>query len=210
MARITVLVADDHPVVRQGITAVLKANPDMEVVGEAEDGFQAIEAAKRLRPEVVVLDLAMPVMNGIMAARHIIRTLPQTRILVLTSYAQEHYIREALKAGASGYVLKQSASEELGDAVRAVSQRQNYFSPRVAAILGPRRKSLRNPKRSLLSLREGQVLQLIAEGYTNSQIGKELGMAARHVRATRDRLMKKLQLKSDGQLKAAGLRLEAF
>jgi len=209
MSRISVLLVDDHPVVRQGVSALLRAHSEIEVIGEAADGPQAVAFAQQLRPNVVVIDLAMPLMNGVEATRRILESVPQTRVLVLTSYGQEKYIREAMKAGAKGYVLKQSVGEELAQAVQTVFMDQFFFSPRVAAILSPTMKSESDPNRTL-TLREGQVLQLFAEGYTEAQIAEELGISRRVVRQARSKVMRKLQITGEQELKNAGLRLETL
>jgi len=209
MSRISVLLVDDHPVVLQGVSALLRAHSEIEVIGEAADGPQAVAFAQQLRPNVVVIDLAMPLMNGVEATRRILESVPQTRVLVLTSYGQEKYIREAMKAGAKGYVLKQTAGEELAQAVQTVFMDQFFFSPRVAAILSPTMKSESDPN-STLTLREGQVLQLFAEGYTEAQIAEELGISRRVVRQARSKVMRKLQITGEQELKNAGLRLETL
>jgi DNA-binding NarL/FixJ family response regulator len=196
MRRIRVLLADDHTVVRQGIRALLSAEDDIEIVGEADNGRHAVELVEKVLPDVALVDIAMPVLNGIEATRRIARKVPATKVLVLTSYGDGEYVRQVMEAGASGFLVKQTAANELANAIRETHQGKSVFSPSVARVLrhtsAPAISGGRWTKRrdDGLSEREAEVLQLIAEGALNKQIAAELGISVKTVEKHRQRVMK--------------------
>lgn len=195
-----ILLADDHAVVRRGFRMLLSAQPDIEVVGEASNGREAVEMAVALQPEVVVMDVTMPELNGIEATRRIARDCPRVRVLALSMHKDAVYVREILRAGARGYLLKDSGERELLAAIRGVSQGQGYLSPEVSeAVLDDYRKHVTNPI-DLLSSREREVLQMIAESKTNKEIATALSLSVYTVEAHRGRIMEKLNLHSIGEL----------
>jgi two-component system response regulator NreC len=200
MKRIRILLADDHAVVRQGFKMILGAQPDMEIIGEAGNGREAVELADKLRPELVVMDVAMPELNGIEATGRIIEAAPHTRVLALSMHKDSVYVRETLRAGARGYLLKDSPAGELLTAVRAVASGQGYLSPEVSnAVLDDYRRHVSNPI-DLLSSREREVLQMLAEGKTNKEIAVVLNLSVYTVDAHRGRIMEKLNLHSINEL----------
>lgn len=200
MSKIRIVLADDHSVVRQGFRRILDAQPDMEIVGEASNGKEALESAARLTPDVVVMDVAMPELNGIEATRRMAETAPRTRVLALSMHKDSVYVREILRAGARGYLLKDAVDEDLIAAVRAVSRGEGYLSPGVAdAVLTDYRQHVTDPI-DLLTSREREVLQLIAEGKTNKEIATTLNLSVYTVDAHRGRIMEKLNLHSTGEL----------
>jgi DNA-binding NarL/FixJ family response regulator len=205
MRKIRVLLADDHTVIRTGLRLVLEQEPDLVVVGEAADGRQAVELADSLGPDVVVMDLGMPNLNGIEASRRITEAHPKIGIVVLSMHSDETYVLRALKAGARGYLLKDSASEDLVRAVRAVSERKSYFSPAVGKML--LEDYMRKLQRSgaedsyeLLTPREREILQLIAEGKSNKEIAYQLNLSLYTVETHRAHIMQKLNLQSVPEL----------
>src|SRR5437868_6098768 len=169
MEKIRVLLADDHTVVRQGLRALLAAEGDIEVVGEAENGRQAIQLVKKLLPDVAVIDIAMPVLNGLEATRQITRSVPSTKVLILSSYSDDEYVQQLTEAGAAGYLVKQTASNELLKAIREAQRGNAYFSPAIAKRLRDQCRdafTTGHPGRrrpDYLTTREAEVLQLIAE-----------------------------------------------
>ena len=194
MNRIRVLLADDHAVLRAGLRALLAEERDIEVVGEAADGRQAIALAEQLQPDVVVMDISMPGVNGIEATRAISSGLPATKVLVLTMYGEEQYLLQVIEAGGSGYVLKRSADTELLAAIRAVHRGQPFFYPdgaRPAAPSHPTSDASR-PRQHDLSAREVEVLRLTAQGFSNHEIGEQLAISAKTVDTYRQRIMDKL------------------
>jgi DNA-binding NarL/FixJ family response regulator len=198
---ISVFVADDHAIVRDGLAALLRTHPDIEIVGMAASGSEAVDQVKQLRPRVVILDISMPNLDGIEAARQIHLALPKTAILMLSMHASMPYVVQALEAGARGYLLKESASEEVIDAVRAVNGGERYLSRKVAEIvaqgIGERKAA---SAIETLSRREREVLRLVADGYSSASIGELLHLSPKTVDSYRSRLMQKLGV---GQL--AGL-----
>lgn len=195
-----VLLADDHAVVRQGFRFILEAQADMEVVGEAANGREAVDRAEQLKPDVVVMDVSMPELNGIEATRRIGEAAPRTRVLALSMHKDSVYVREILKAGARGYLLKDAYDNDLVSAVRAVARGDGYLSPAVSdAVLSDYRKHVTDPI-DLLSSREREVLQIIAEGKTNKEIAALLNLSVYTVEAHRGRIMEKLNLHSTGEL----------
>jgi len=198
--KIRILLADDHVMVRQGFRMILAAQPDMEIVGEAGNGREALELAEKLQPDVVVMDVAMPELNGIEATRRLAASSPRTRVLALSMYKDSVYVREILRAGARGYLLKDAIDRDLLAAVRAVAGGEGYLSPAVSeAVLSDYRRHVSDPL-DLLSSREREVLQLIAEGKTNKDIASALKLSVYTVDAHRGRIMEKLNLHSVGEL----------
>jgi two-component system response regulator NreC len=196
---IKVLLVDDHTIFREGIRALLSAEPDMEVVGEASDGAQAIELAAKLSPDIIVMDLIMPGMNGMQAAQQLHDRHPDIKVLILSMYDDEEYIRQILKAGASGYVLKRAASDDLLRAIREVDKGGSALHPAVAAKLikdyvRRTRSGEHGDTGSALTARESEVLKLIAEGHTNLQIADLLGLGRKTVDTHRTNIMRKLDL----------------
>lgn len=197
---IRILLADDHSLVRHGFRMILSAQPDMEIAGEAGNGKEAVELAQKLKPDVVVMDVAMPELNGIEATRRLIEVSPRTRVLALSMHKDAVYVREILRAGARGYLLKDSADADLIAAVRAVAKGEGYLSPGVSdAVLSDYRRHVTDPL-DMLTSREREVLQLIAEGKTNKEIATSLNLSVYTVEAHRGRLMEKLNLHSTGEL----------
>ncbi len=204
MNRIRVLLADDHTILREGIRSLLEDEPDMQVIGEAEDGMQAVKLTGQLEPDVVIMDIAMPLLNGLEATRQIRRNYPNVKVLILTMHENEEYIRQVLASGAMGYILKDAAARELLDAIRAVQRGEAILSPAVTRLviedylrwgeLQPQNDA------SILSPREREVLQLIAEGYTNKQIAEILSISIKTVQAHRANIMSKLDLHDRGEL----------
>jgi len=200
MKKIRIVLADDHKVVRQGFQRILEAQPDMEIVGEASNGREALEVVAKLTPDVVVMDVAMPELNGIEATRRVGEAAPHARVLALSMHKDSVYVREILRAGAKGYLLKDAVDEDLIAAVRAVSRGEGYLSPGVAdAVLTDYRQHVTDPI-DLLTSREREVLQLIAEGKTNKDIATLLKLSVYTVDAHRGRIMEKLNLHSTGEL----------
>lgn len=204
MKTIRVLLADDHTILRDGIRALLEKEVDMQVIGEAEDGIAAVKLAVQLEPDVVVLDIAMPRLNGLEATRQIRRGLPRTRVLVLTMHDDEEYIRQVLAAGALGYVLKDAAARDLLGAIRAVARGEAVLSPAITRLVIEdylRWGDIQPAKdENILTPREREVLQLIAEGYTNKQIAEILCLSVKTIQAHRANLMQKLDLHDRGEL----------
>jgi len=198
--KIRILLADDHPLVRQGFKMILAAQPDMEIVGEAGNGREALESAGQLQPDVVVMDVAMPELNGIEATRRLADVSPRTRVLALSMHKDSVYVREILRAGARGYLLKDAIASDLLAAVRAVARGEGYLSPGVSdAVLNDYRRHVTDPI-DLLTSREREVLQMIAEGKTNKEIATILNLSVYTVDAHRGRIMEKLNLHSGNEL----------
>jgi two-component system response regulator NreC len=198
--KIRIVLADDHSVVRQGFKMILAAQPDMEIVGEAGNGREAVDLAEKLQPDVIVMDVAMPELNGVEATRRVTVSSPRTRVLALSMHKDSVYVREILRAGARGYLLKDSIASDLLAAVRAVARGEGYLSPGVSdAVLNDYRRHVTDPI-DLLTSREREVLQLIAEGKTNKEIATSLNLSVYTVDAHRGRLMEKLNLHSINEL----------
>jgi two-component system response regulator NreC len=196
---VRVLIADDHQIVRQGVRALLERE-GVDVVAEAADGYEAVRDAERLRPDVAVLDVGMPRLNGIDAGRQIVRRVPATRCLLLTMHADEQFVLEGLRAGMSGCVLKTQAAEHLVDAIGTVSQGGTYLSPSVSGTLVKAfLRGLPVPDEPLTP-RERQVLQLVAEGRTTKEVAALLGMAVKTAESHRTHIMDKLDLHSTARL----------
>ena len=194
--KIHILLADDHAVVRQGFKMILAAQPDMEIVGEAGNGREALDLAGQLQPDVIVMDVAMPELNGIEATRRVADVSPRSRVLALSMHKDSVYVREILRAGARGYLLKDSVSSDLLAAVRAIARGEGYLSPGVSdAVLNDYRRHVTDPI-DLLTSREREVLQMIAEGKTNKDIATVLNLSVYTVDAHRGRIMEKLNVHS--------------
>jgi DNA-binding NarL/FixJ family response regulator len=198
MRKIKVLLADDHVVVRQGLRALLVAEDDIDIVGEADNGRQAVQLVKKLTPDVAVVDVAMPLLNGLEATRQIKESVPGTKVLVLSSYSDDEYVQQLTQAGAVGYLGKQTAANELLKAVREVDKGHTYYSPAIAKRMREHSQaafadgqSTGRSARNLTS-REAEVLQLIAEGQANKQIASELSISIKTVEKHRQQVMNKL------------------
>ncbi len=202
MKKTRILLADDHAVVRKGFRLILSQEPDFEVVGEAGEGLEAVRLASELDPhaDVVIMDIAMPGLNGVEATRRITENGTRSRILILSMHKDAVYVRESLRAGAKGYLLKESIDKDLVAAVRAVAAGHAFLSPEISAtVLADYQQHVTDPLDSLTN-RERQVLQLLAEGLTAKDIASRLNISVYTVDAHRSRIMKKLHLKSSGEL----------
>jgi len=200
MSPISVLLVDDHNIVRQGLKALLMAEQDINVVAEAQSGREAVQLATQLRPEIVIMDLAMPLLNGWEATRQILKAVPNVRIIILSTYDTDEHIQQAIGAGAAAYLIKQTAAADLVKAIREVKKGNAYFSPAIAqrlreqtcrSLSGDPTTKARNVE---LTLREAEVLQLIAEGFANKQIAAELGLSVKTVEKHRQQVMNKLNI----------------
>ena len=200
---IRVLIADDHTIVRSGVRLLLEAEPDVEVVGEALDGLEAIRLAEELHPDVILMDIAMPGMDGLEATLHIKNSMPDTNVLVLTMHRTDEYFFEMLQAGASGYILKGAQTEELINAVRVVSRGEIFLYPAVAGKLVEnylsRNEGAENPDLAL-SRREKEILKFLADGYSNKEIADKLVVSPSTVHSHRSNLMNKLGLNTRHEL----------
>jgi DNA-binding NarL/FixJ family response regulator len=200
MKRITVLLAEDHQIVREGFRSLLAHEPDIEVVGEAETGRQAVQLTRKLRPAVVVMDIAMPLLNGLEATRQIRKDYPDVRVLILSAHSDDAYVEQVAGLGAAGFLLKQSSSHALATAIREVEKGNTFFSPAIAKRVADRggkgvdREGAFKKKNNRLSSREIEVLQLIAEGKPNKQVAAELGVSFKTVDKHRQHLMSKLDI----------------
>ena len=200
MKRITVLLAEDHPIVRVGFRTLLKHERDIEVVGEAATGREAVQLTRKLRPAVVVMDIAMPLLNGLEATRQIRKDCPDTRVIILSAHSDHAYVEQAVLLGAAGFLLKQTSSDNLGTAIREVQRGNTFFSDSISKRRhgrdsGPLDRGGQFKKKSnRLSSRETEVLQLIAEGKPNKQVAAELGLSFKTVDKHRQNLMAKLDI----------------
>ncbi len=208
-AGITIVLADDHDILRDGLRALLEVSDDITVVGEARTGTEAVAEVERLRPKIVLMDISMPELDGVEASRRIRQRVPETRVLFLTMHEADEYFFRALRAGASGYIIKRTAASDLIAAVRAVARGESFLSPSVAHALvedysGRAKRPDGAPKltgateRDLyetLTSREREVLQLVAEGYTNLEVGRLLGVSVKTVQTHRAAVMDKLNLR---------------
>ncbi|WP_341501932.1 response regulator transcription factor [Gallaecimonas sp. GXIMD4217] len=200
---IRILVADDHTIVRQGLVSLLDGQGEIRVIGQASDGMEAVEKALELKPDILVTDVTMPRLNGIEVVRRLHQQQPQIRVLVLTMHEEEEYVLHMVKAGAAGYLVKDSASAELCQAVLSLAQGKGYFSPRAAQILAD---SMREPERDLsdpygdLTNREREVFHLVIEGRTTKEIASRLDISVKTAENHRTRLMDKLQVHNTAEL----------
>jgi DNA-binding NarL/FixJ family response regulator len=199
-ARITVLIADDHAIVREGFRRILELEGDFQVVGEAQDGRQAVELAASLQPSVVLMDIAMPLLNGLEATRQILRASPSRRVLILSAHSDDAYVENATESGAAGFLLKQTSASDVCRAIREVDQGRTFFSPSISRRrqkldpqTGPRTGGSAR-KAAHLTSREMETLQLIAEGKANKEIASDLGIGIKTVEKHREHLMRKLDL----------------
>ena len=203
MAKIKVLLADDHQIVRQGIKALLNAQADIEIIGEATDGHELMEMVERLCPDVVVTDIAMPVLNGIEAAGQIRRRFPSIEVIILSMHAASSYVVRSLRVGARGYILKSDDIQEVIEAIRAVSAGRRHISKQVSDDVLELLLSENSPELDLnkrLTDREREILQLIAEGNTNAQIAEKLVISSRTVETHRAKMMDKLGLSTQAEV----------
>lgn len=204
MIPITVLVSDDHPIVRRGLRVLLGTTEDIQVIGEAENGHQSVAETQRLRPNVVILDLAMPLLNGVEATRQIMRAVPSARVLILSSYSDREHVRKAIEAGAAGYVMKEAAAKELIWAVREVHAGSAFFSPLISTGLLAhwRQRDARTAGTNAvtLTMRQMEILQLIAEGYANKQMAALLLLSPKTVEKHRQTLMDRLDIHGPADL----------
>jgi DNA-binding NarL/FixJ family response regulator len=198
---ITVVLADDHNILREGLRLLLESTAEIQVIGEAENGLQAVKRVKDLIPDIVILDLAMPILNGKDAARQILKAVPQTKVLILSSYADDQHVQDLIQTGVAGYLLKQSAAPEIIRAVHEVKKGNRFFSEPIAKRLSTQARKGATAHRpieevfnSSLTPREIQVLQLIAEGYPNKGIAPILGISIKTVEKHRQQVMDKLNL----------------
>ena len=204
--KIRVLLADDHAILRKGVSMLVNAQSDMEVAGEAASGEEALREAQRVQPDVVVMDVSMPGLNGIEATRRLLELVPRVRVIGLSMYRDAVYVRELLRAGASGYLVKDCDDAELLLAIRAAARGEAYLSPAVtAAVLTDYRKNVSNPI-DLLTSREREVLVMIAEGRTNKEIAAALNLSVYTVESYRGSLMEKLNLHNTGDVVRFALR----
>lgn len=201
MKPITVLLAEDHMIVREGLRALLKLEDDIEVIGEAEDGRQAVELTRSLHPEVVVMDIAMPLLNGLEATRQILKAAPDTKVLILSAHSDDAYVVQVIALGAAGYLIKQTAAHVLPKAIREVKKGSTFFSPAISKRLHQRQQKYKNDAElhaeklvPQLSSREMEVLQLIAEGKPNKETAAQLGISIKTVEKHRHTLMEKLNI----------------
>ena len=200
-----ILLADDHTLVRQGLRKLLEERPEWEVVAEAGDGREAVRLAEQLKPDICILDVAMPLLNGVEATRHLARRVPSTRILVLSMYSDEAYVAQILQAGAAGYILKDSADVDLIQAVSEVARGKSFFSPPIARVMLDdyvRQLAVKGiaDRYDSLSDREREVFQLIAEGKVNKEIATLLSISLSTVETHRARIMEKLDLHSAAEI----------
>ena len=201
MSTVRVLVADDHTIIRSGLRHLLERESDIEVAGEAADGREALELAEQLRPHVVLLDITMPKLNGIEVSRQLAAKLPKISIIILSMHSDESYVLKSLKAGARGYLLKDSAESDIINAVRAVSQGKAYFSPEISRMLVEdyvrqlRQRGV-DDSYELLSTREREIFQLLAEGHSNKEISTMLNLSPHTVETHRGNIFEKLNLHS--------------
>lgn len=199
MKRITVLLAEDHMIMREGLRSLLEAEEDIEILCEAATGRAAVEMAKRLRPDVVLMDIAMPLLNGLAAAQQILKALPASRILILSAHEEDAYLERALETGVAGFLIKQTSANVLVAAIREIAGGGSFFSPSISKRLScyekvPGRSTSRKKRSALLTSRETEVLQLIAEGMANKQTAAELGISIKTVEKHRQHLMDKLNV----------------
>jgi DNA-binding NarL/FixJ family response regulator len=200
MNKIKVLLADDHTLLREGCRMMLELESDFEVVGEAHNGREAVALAKKLQPDVMLMDITMPSLNGLEAARQIHKAIPATKVLMLSGHGDDAYVQTATECGAAGFILKQNPGKDICRAIRQIHQGKTFFSPDLVRHFDRRKLSLpggvggSNPKPAPLTPREMEVLQLVAEGNANKQTGAELGISLKTVEKHRGRLMEKLDI----------------
>ncbi len=200
MKRTTVLLAEEHMIVREGLRKMLELEPDLEVVGEAQEGRQAVALAKKIHPAVVLMDIAMPLLNGLEATRQVLKALPATKVLILSAHSDDAYVKSAAEAGAVGFLLKQTSAQDVCRAIREVQNGNTFFSPSISRRMDrlapkvPARAGGFSKKSAALTSREMEVLQLIAEGKANKETAVELGIGMKTVEKHREHLMMKLDI----------------
>lgn len=198
--KLRILIAEDHKTVREGVKLLVNAQPDMEIVGEAGDGEIAIGEAARLSPDIILMDISMPNLNGLKATKRVRREFPDIKILTLTRHTDDGYLQQLIAAGANGYVLKQSAPSELINAIRTVGSGEAYLDPTLTRkVMGGyvnRASSLRGENKGDLTERENEVLRLIAFGYSNKEIGTQLDLSVKTIEAHKSNAMRKLGISS--------------
>jgi DNA-binding NarL/FixJ family response regulator len=200
MKPITVLLAEDHTIVREGFRKMLELEADLEVVGEAQDGRQAVALVKKLRPDVVLMDIAMPLLNGLEATRQLLKAVPATKVLMLSAHSDDAYVKDATESGARGFLLKQTSAHDVCRAIREVHKGKTFFSPSISKRLdrlnpqSPDRTGRLHKKVARLTSREMEVLQLVAEGKANKETAAELGIGMKTVEKHREHLMEKLDI----------------
>jgi DNA-binding NarL/FixJ family response regulator len=200
MKQITVLLVEDHMIVRQGLRLLIQADGDITIVGEAKTGREAVRMTSELRPEIVVMDIAMPLLNGLEATKQILKAFPATKVLILSAHSDPEYVEQVVKAGALGYLVKQSSGEVVARAIREVQKGKLFFTPSIAKRLkdeyekSPDGVGLRKKNDTQLTSREAELLQLIAEGHVNKQIASEIGISIKTVEKHRQHLMEKLNI----------------
>ncbi|MBU1181909.1 MAG: response regulator transcription factor [Proteobacteria bacterium] len=209
---IKVLIAEDHTIVRQGLARLLSDQPGLEVVGQAVNGRDAVEMAEKLKPDIIIMDIAMPKMNGIEASKKIRKLLPRTKILILSMYSHEHYIHELLEVGVSGYLLKDSSGRDIIKAIDDALKNKIFLSPAISrrvaeSTLSSRKNTSREERFKLLSNREREVFQLIAEGHSSRTIADMLCVSVSTIKTHRSKIMEKLVAKSPVQLAHIAIQL---
>ena len=209
---VRIMIADDHTIVRQGLARLLEEQPNVKVIGEATNGRHAVDKATLLKPDIVIMDIAMPRLNGIEAAKRIRKRLPETKIIILSMYSHEHYIHELLESGVSGYLLKDSSGRDIIRAVHAAMKNETYLSPSISKVLvetyrSHRKVSSQAERYKLLSNREREVFQLIAEGYSTRMIAEMLCVSMSTVKSHRAKIMEKLDIDSPVKLVHFAIRL---
>jgi two-component system response regulator NreC len=205
MKKLRILLADDHTVMRTGLRALLERQPNLEVVGETENGRQTVELSTSLKPDVLVMDVGMPVLNGIEATKQIVDKCSATAVVILSMYSDEAYVMRALKAGARAYLLKDSAAADLISAIEAVSQGKSFFSPKVSRILAEDYVRVLKQRGTvdsyeLLTNREREILQLLTEGKTNKAVATMLNISLYTVETHRNHILQKLNLHNSAEL----------
>ena len=200
MKKITVVLADDHTIVREGFRKMLELEKDIEVVGEAQDGRQAVAMVNKLRPQVVLMDIAMPLLNGLEATRQLLKAVPATKVLMLSAHSDDAYVKNATDSGAVGFLLKQTSAHDVCRGIREVNMGKTFFSPAISKRRdrlnpkSPNRAGGLDKKGAQLTSREMEVLQLIAEGKANKETAAELGIGMKTVEKHREHLMEKLDI----------------
>ena len=202
---IRIMIADDHTIVRQGLARLLNDQPDLTVVGEAVNGRAAVDKALELKPDIIIIDIAMPQMNGLEAAKRIRKKLPKTKILILSMYSHEHYIHDLLETGVSGYLLKDSSGRDIINAIHAAMKDETFLSPSISKVLvdtylSPLKKSSSAERYKQLSNREREVFQLIAEGHSTRQIADMLYVSISTIKSHRAKIMEKLGIETPVKL----------
>ncbi len=201
MNKLRILIAEDHEIVRSGLKLTIESQSDMEVVGEAGDGREAIRLAEELKPDIVVMDVSMPVLNGLLASAKLVRTMPEIKILTLTRHTDEAYLQELLQAGVCGYILKQSAADDLIRAIRSIAKGDKYLDPAIAGKIfdsyTETRDKMRGEVHSVkLTARESETLRLIALGYSNKEIAEQFDLSVKTVESHKANAQQKLNISS--------------